>query len=288
MKGLYKILGLTGSLYVLSCSFLSSGVSAADAQGENVHVRIPTSLKQLNEEGVYSVSEWKKKKWSEFLKSVDGDFKEFLVYLDNEKNSWLEGKDELWEQWKANMEKKWEHYDEYTFKELLADHAKDALTWNDKEWINWVSKKGRLAMKGDWNKWVNGHDVFFKDGINNDWKNWSDFKRKEFGSITWKYREDKFWTYWIDHGKPSEPMFVIKMEMFKKWQDRLKNEEEEWSNWLDEKQKKYIDVEWDKWVQWKKENNKKFIDWMEYFVEKWTSNKQWNVWIEERNSCITL
>ncbi|GAB69449.1 tryptophan-rich antigen [Plasmodium cynomolgi strain B] len=99
------------------------------------------------------------------------------------------------------MEKKWEHYDEYTFKELLSNKAKDALTWNDKEWTNWVSKNGRLALKGDWNKWVNGQDVFFKSGINNDWKNWSEFKRKEYGLIEWKYFEDKFWKYWMNNSK---------------------------------------------------------------------------------------
>ncbi|EUD65133.1 hypothetical protein C922_04419 [Plasmodium inui San Antonio 1] len=254
----------------------------------NLNTLLPGSLEELDKEGVYCISEWKEKKWSEFMKSIEKGFKGFMVYLEKEKNSWLEGRNKLWEEWKVNMEKKWDHYDEITFKELLSTKADDALKWTDKEWTDWVNKYGRIAWTGAWKEWVNEQDLIFKQGIERDWNNWTDFQENKFGSIQWKFLETFGWKYWKNHADPDDPLFPIKMEKMNKWQDRVKKEEEEWSKWLEEKRTEHIDVEWDKWVEWKKENNKKFIDWMEAFVEKWINNKQWTVWIEEKKGPVTI
>ncbi|CAA9990047.1 tryptophan/threonine-rich antigen, putative [Plasmodium knowlesi strain H] len=288
MKGLYKILCLSGSLYILSSSFLSSGVSAAATNNEKIfRARIPGTIQELDEEGVKTVGEWKVKNWSKFMALVEEDFKEFLVYLKNEKNSWLEKKGGMWEEWKAEMEKKWDHYDEHTFNNLLSHDTESALTWNEDEWTNWVKEKGKLALKEEWEKWVHEQYIFYKEGISNDWKNWSDFKEKEYSSIPWNCYERHYWKHWEDNAKPWEPLYDIKMEKFKIWQNRIKNEKEQWSQWVHDKQANHIDVEWDKWEKWKTENSKNFNDWMETFVKKFIDNKQWNVWVEGKKNGAT-
>ncbi|ANQ06425.1 Tryptophan-rich antigen (Pv-fam-a) [Plasmodium coatneyi] len=278
MKGLYKILCLSGSLYILSSSYLSSGVSASTADlNEKSFLRpnIPGSLQELYEEGVTSISEWKVKKWSDFMKSLEEDFKEFLVYLKNEKNSWLEKKGAMWEQWKTQMEKKWEQYDELTFNELLSDDAESALKWNDNEWTDWFSNKGKLALTEEWEKWVEEQYLFYKEGISNDWTNWSEFKNSEFSTIQWKCNENHYWKYWEKNAHPDLPLYDIKNNMMEVWKNRVKKEKEEWSNWINDKQTNYIDVEWDKWEEWKNQNSKDFNEWMENFVKKMIENKQW-------------
>ncbi|GAW84029.1 variable surface protein [Plasmodium gonderi] len=277
MKGLYKILALTGSLFVLSSCFLSNGVSTSETKKRRTG-RIPCTIADLDAEGVYSVSEWKKKKWTEFMALLENDFKEFNDYLEKEKNKWIKEIDNALEQWKKDTEKKWDEYDEATFNELLGHKAQDALNWSDKEWTNWISKNGRLAIKADWNKWIEECENSFKVGISDDWEKWSSFKKREYDITEWKFLEDIFWPHWKRHVKPEEPLYDIKINMMEKWQDRIKGEEEEWSNWIEDKKQKYIDVEWDKWTQWKKDNNMKFIDVMESIVKKWTDNKHWNVW----------
>ncbi|KJP88303.1 hypothetical protein AK88_02084 [Plasmodium fragile] len=245
---------------------------------------IPGSIKKLDEEGVHNVHEWKMKKWSEFMKSMEGDFNDFLEYLKNEKNSWLEKKGEMWEQWKAEMEKKWEQYKADTFNELLATDQEAALNWSDDEWTNWANTKGKTTLKEEYEKWINDQYEFYKEGIANDWNNWNDFKKKEFEGIQWKACEDKYWKkYWLDIN-PGDNLYEIKTGMYKKWQERVQKEEEEWAKWVEEKHKAHIDVEWDKWEEWKKENSKHFTEWMDAFFQKWIENKQWNVWTQAKKN----
>ncbi|SBS94244.1 tryptophan-rich antigen [Plasmodium ovale curtisi] len=285
MKGLYKVLCLIAALYALSPDSHVNCSYANYTKGEKRnHKYLPTSLEQLRAEGVQSIAEWKEKQWKDFMTKVKEEFNGFNKMMENEKKKWIDGKENEFKQWIKYIENKWEHSNEEMYNDILSTKAEESLTWGENEWSEWMNTTGKLLIKLDFNKWIESNEEFLKEGIRKDWEEWNKFKLREWTSVGWKNVEDKYWKYWHVNGKPEEPLYEIKMEKMDKWTERCKNEEIEWGKWIGSVEKVYINADWDKWVKWKNEKSTSFTNWIDSFATKWINNKQWKVWLEERNN----
>ncbi|CAI7722558.1 tryptophan-rich protein [Plasmodium vivax] len=225
--------------------------------------------------------EWKKNEWNNWLIKTEEDWKLFNTSVENKKNRWLEKRDKELEVWLMNMQNRWLHYRENEENEYKAEAMKNSSTWDDSQWEQWIKTEGKKGMEADLKKWLNDKETFLDGWISKEWVQWKNERMLQWLSVDWKHKEDETFEHYKS-SKFTNVLHIKKKKKWTKWKERTNKEKEEWNNWVKGKENLYVNNKWDKWLKWKKDKRALYSQKFLTFINKWISDKQWTVWIEDQ------
>ncbi|SBT31940.1 tryptophan-rich antigen [Plasmodium ovale wallikeri] len=272
---------LSITLIALSCAFLFNYVSAVSTNGPNSPISY--TLIGINELNLEQSEEFKKMAWNNWMMRLESDWKHFLMSIEKEKTEWIEEKDVAWSEWMKNMQHRWTQYNEPMHLEYNTNILEKSAQWNDSQWNAWMKKEGKEIMDAQWAKWVYECNRELDQMVWNKWVQWKNDKIRSWLSNEWKAEEDYYWSNWECSTK-AKWLHLAERRHWLKWKERVSREAEQWINWIQMKERVYINDEWMKWNKWKSDKQTLFNKWETSFIYKWTMKKQWNVWIREANN----
>ncbi|KJP88305.1 hypothetical protein AK88_02086 [Plasmodium fragile] len=225
--------------------------------------------------------EWKMNEWSKWLIKTKEDCEFFNTSIENKRKRWLEKKEKEFDVWLMNLNNGWMHYRVNEENEYKSKAMKNASTWDDSQWEQWIQTEGKKSMEADLTKWLNDNETFWYDWISKEWAQWKNIKMLQWLSVDWKHKEDET----FGHYKSSKFINMLhkkKRSKWMKWKERSDKEKEEWNNWIKSKENYYLNYKWDEWLKWKKDKRVFCGPQFLALINKWISNKQWTVWIEDQ------
>ncbi|SBT72695.1 tryptophan-rich protein [Plasmodium ovale] len=267
-------------LYILLSVLLSNSISIQRVPAKTeTHNSLKVKEKEQSEE-------WKRAEWDKWMNKMEKELRLFDLSIDVQKKKWEKLREIEWKKWINQIENKWMHYNKNIYVEYRSEIFWNGLKWDESQWEKWIQLEGREYLVGELKNWVNEYHTSFNELIVKELEKWTSKKIKEWESKSWKIDEDNYWKRWKNKTKWPKYLYLKKWINFCTWKKRLRRETKQWLKWIKSKEDVYKNKWCDKWLEWKRNKGHDFFQWLDSFVEKWVKQKQWNVWLDEREKLI--
>lgn len=224
--------------------------------------------------------------WKNWMNRLEPDWEKFDNAINKIKQKWLEQREHYWEAWIKEIEQKWDNYHEYIDISYKLYILKRSLSWNESHWEHWANEELKVFLDKEWHEWVNQTEHHLNTWIMNEWTKWNSSKISSWLSKNWKLSENAYWEK-MTKKKWVKSLFKLVQKNWRRWNKRITREQQEWDDWVKEKQDLYMNNhEWDAWNKWKANKYNSLEEVKESLVRKWISEKRWVAWIADRHHSL--
>ncbi|KAI4840186.1 tryptophan-rich antigen [Plasmodium brasilianum] len=262
-----------------STSVLLSRVTQPPPMTQSLHYNMPPAI-EFHPGLLGKTEEWKDNEWNKWLGNIEVEWNEFYNTIENEKMKWLVGKEKDWNDFIKFMESKWMHYHE-NLENIKSDILKKSLTLDENEWKEWMTTEGKELMEKDWKNWINDNESYLDVWSVKEWLKWKNQRIVTWIMTDWKCEEDKYWSKWEESWARS--VNLQDRANWLNWRERLNKEMVQWNSWVMNKEQYIRENRSNNWSKWKNDKQIMFNLWMESFINSWIREKQWFIWVKERN-----
>nr|ACC68833.1 tryptophan rich antigen 39.8 [Plasmodium vivax] len=263
-----------------SSSVLFSNIAHPPPNTNNLQFNAPHAI-EYHPRLLDKTEEWKDNEWKNWMGKLEGEWVDFNNTIEKEKGKWLNGKEKDWDEFIQYMDNKWMHYHDGLDEEVKSDILKRSLTLDEIEWKDWIKTEGKELMEKDWKNWITNNESYLDVWSVKEWLKWKNQRIVTWIMTDWKCEEDEYWSKWEESWAKSPNMHD--RTNWLNWRERLNKEMVQWNSWVMMKEQQIRENRSNNWSKWKSDKHVMFNLWMDTFINKWINEKQWFVWVKERN-----
>ncbi|SBT73404.1 tryptophan-rich protein [Plasmodium ovale] len=264
-----------------SSSVLNNGITQPPPMSNNtLQYNAPQAI-EYHPRLLEKTEEWKDNEWKNWMTKLEGEWIEFNTTIEKEKVKWLSSKEKDWDEFMQVMESKWMHYHDELEDDVKSDILKRSLTLDESEWKEWMKTEGKELMEKDWKNWITDNESYLDVWSVKEWLKWKNQRIVTWIMTDWKCEEDEYWSKWEESWAKS--LNLKDRNNWLNWRERLNKEMVQWNSWVMTKEQQIRENRSNNWSKWKSDKHVMFNLWMESFINKWIQEKQWFVWVKERN-----
>ncbi|KJP85545.1 hypothetical protein AK88_04811 [Plasmodium fragile] len=241
----------------------------------------PTPAIEYHPRYLGRTEEWKDNEWKNWMHKLEGEWIDFNNTIEREKGKWINAKEKDWEEFIQFMDNKWMHYNVDLERDVKSDILKKSLTLDEEEWKEWIKTEGKDLMERDLRNWITNNESYLDVWSVKEWLKWKNQKIVTWIMTDWKCEEDEYWSKWEESWAKNPN--VQDRTSWLNWRERLNKEMVQWNSWVMMKEQHIRENRSNIWSKWKSDKHVLFNLWMDSFINRWIHEKQWFVWVRERN-----
>ncbi|SBT33222.1 tryptophan-rich antigen [Plasmodium ovale wallikeri] len=267
--------GISFALFILSTALLLLNNTPSNPMGQIAHSSI--DARELEQGKIYPSSGLNDNEWNDWMQTLEEEWQEFNANIEKKKNKWIEKQEKEWNEWIKGTKNKWIQFNGNM--DIASEILKKSVNWKDAQWKNWINKEGRMIIEKDFETWITEKQQTLQRAIMKEWVNWRNNKIKAWLMTKWKYKEEECSKKW-DDTEFAKSLYKKDPNCWLQYKQNICAQRAQWLKWLLIKEYVYVHDDGIKWSKWKDDKRASFNEWVESYVKKWISEKQWNVLIK--------